>query len=104
MLITSVKQSRKVKDMIQIYIDGDYSFSITEEDYLRLNLYERKELTQAEINYIKNEVNLNSAKSVAIRYLALQLRTASEVYSKLESKEYDREIIDCVIEELKTMG
>ncbi len=103
MEITDIERSKK-HDRVSVYIDGSYSFSVSEEDYLSLGLYENREISQDEIEYIKNKVNLNSAKYAAVKYLALKLRTSKEVERKLEEKGYDKESISFAIEELTSMG
>ena len=90
--------------MISIYIDGDYSFSIPEEDYLRLGLYDKTDITQEEIDNIKININKRNAKSKAIRYLSLKLLTEMELFVKLQTKGYDEDIINDVIVDLKSMG
>ncbi|HOA55615.1 MAG: RecX family transcriptional regulator [Acetivibrionales bacterium] len=104
MVITSIERSRKHKDKLSVFIDGKFSFTISEEDYLSLNLYEKSEITEETIEYIKNTVNFQKAKARAVRYLSLKIRTEQEVRDKLKSDGYDRECISRVIEELKAIG
>ena len=104
MTITSVEKNKRNREMISIYIDGDYSFSIPEEDYLRLGMYEKTDITQEEIDNIKININKRNAKSKAIRYLSLKLLTEMELFVKLQTKGYDEDIINDVIVDLKSMG
>lgn len=104
MIITSVEKNVKVKDQFLVYVDGEYSFSIDEEDYYRLNLYEKKDITAEEIDYIRNTANLTRAKSSAVRYLSLKIRSEKEVKDRLEQEGFSRDIIDKAIQELKSMG
>lgn len=104
MKITSIERSKRNKDKLMVYIDDEYNFSVSEEDYLTLNLYEKKEITEDEINYIKNSVNFRRAKSTAVRFLSLKLRSEAEVVQKLENEGFDSNTIERVIEELKSLG
>jgi len=104
MEITSIERSKKNRDKLLVYIDGKYSFSISEEDYISLNLYEKKEVTGEELDFIKNTMVFKSAKSTAVKYMSLKLRSEKEVCSKLEAEGFDRGTIASVIEELKSMG
>jgi len=104
MIITSVERNKKNKDRLSIYIDNQYSFSVSEADYLSLNLYELREITEDEIINIKENINFRSAKAAAIRYLSLKFRSEKEVAVKLENEGYDSETISKVVEELKAMG
>jgi hypothetical protein len=48
--ITSVEKSGKDKKRYSVYIDNCYSFSISEEDYISMGLYGKKEITARKLN------------------------------------------------------
>jgi len=102
--ITAVEESKNLKGKLLVYIDGSYSFTISQEDYFSLNLYEDKELTGDDIDYIRNIVIFRAAKNTAIKYLSLKMRSSGEVYRKLKDEGYGDDVIGKVIEELKSMG
>jgi regulatory protein len=104
MEITFVEKSKKNEDKLLIHIDGTYAFSISEEDYLSLNLYEKREITAEEIDHIQNVLNFRQAKSGAIRFLAMKVRTEKEVRTRLETEGFDRETIESAVEELRGIG
>lgn len=104
MEITSAEKNKKNRDRMSIYIDGQFAFTIGEEDFLSLNLYEKKEITAEELDYIKNTINFRSAKAAAVKYLSMKLRTEKEVRQKLHEEGYDSANIEKVIEELKAIG
>ncbi|HOQ00788.1 MAG TPA: regulatory protein RecX [Acetivibrio clariflavus] len=104
MIITSFEKSSKNKDMISVFIDNQYAFSLPEEEYLRLGLYEKSEITEEELGYIKREVLIKSAKSKAIKYVSLKLMSEKELYTKLLSKGFDEEISRIVVDDLKALG
>ncbi|HOQ07505.1 MAG TPA: regulatory protein RecX [Clostridiales bacterium] len=104
MEITSVEKNRKYRDKLSVFIDGKFAFNISEKDYLSLNLYEKSEIDDKTIDYIRNTINFQEAKSRAVRYLTLRIRTEKEVRDKLKSEGYDNECIARVIDELKAIG
>lgn len=104
MEITAVERHKKNKNALLIFIDGKYSFTVSEEDYYRLNLYEKKQITEDELQYIQDEVLFRTAKATAIKYLSLKLRSEGEVRQKLEFEGYKRHVVDKVIEELIALG
>lgn len=104
MIITSVERNKKNKERFSVFIDGEYCFSVSEEAYLRMGLYEKKEITGSEIEHLKIFENFKTAKSSAIRYLSLKLHSEREVQNKLENEGFDHKTIDSVIEELKSIG
>lgn len=104
MEITSAEKSKKNKDRISVYIDGKFAFIISEEDYISLHLYEKTEISQETIEYIKNTINVRQAKAKAVKFLALRIRTEKEVRDKLHKEGYDQDCIQKVIDELLAMG
>lgn len=104
MEITSVEKSKKNKDRYSVYIDDSYAFSISEEDYISLGLYEKKSMSDEEIEYIKETVNYRAAKSDGIRYLSIKLRTAKEVVLKLSGLGYDTSTVEKAVDELIALG
>lgn len=104
LVITLVESQKKNKDRLSVYVDGKYSFSILQEDYLRLGCFEGCEITPEDIGKIKNEINFNAAKSRAIIFLSLKVRCSSEVGIKLENEGFDEAVVSNVIDELKSMG
>ena len=107
MKITSVEKNKKSRNKLpvySVYIDGKFSFPISEDDYISMNLYENSELTEDKVDYIKNTLNFRRAKSAAVKYLSARLRTENEVRTKLRNEGYDAACEDRVVEELKAIG
>ena len=104
MRITSAIKQKNNPNMIQIYIDDSYAFSIPEEEYLRLNLYEKEEIDLEEIKFIREEVNVKFAKQRALRMLATRYRTEYEIKEKLLDLGFDYEFVAEAILQLKSMG
>lgn len=104
MEITSAEKNKKNKDRMSIYIDGRFAFTIAEEDFISMGLYEKSEITDEQLDYIKNTLNFRSAKATAVRYLSTKLRTEKEVRQKLHEDGFDNDIAEKVLEELKTIG
>lgn len=104
MLITSFERNKKNKELVSVFIDSQYAFSMPEEDYLRLGLYEKNEISEEELSFIKKEVLFKNARSKAVKYLSFKLLSEKELFLKLQSKGFDEEIIRNVLDELKAMG
>lgn len=102
--ITAVERNKKNKERFSIYIDGKFSFTIAEEDYISMNLYEKLVITDEELDYIKNTLNFRAAKNYAVSYLSSKIRTENEVRQKLNEEGFDSESVEKSIEELKAIG
>lgn len=104
MKITSIERNKKNRDMLSVYIDGKFAFTISESNFLSMNLYDDLVLSEEKIDYIKNTLNFLEAKDKAIRFLTMKLRTEKEVRDKLRESGYDNNCIEMVINELKAIG
>jgi regulatory protein len=102
--ITSVEKNKKNDKMLSVYVDNVYSFSIPEEEYLRLNLYEKTSISEEEIEEIKKSIALRNVKSSGIKLITYKLLSEKELFLKLVAKGYDEDVVSMAIEELKSMG
>jgi len=99
-----VEKDTKNRGMLSVFIDEKYAFSIPEEDYFRLCLYDKKELSSDEIEEIKKGVSQRTAKYKAVKYLSYRYMTEAELSQKLRKDGYDEDVILNVVTELKSMG
>lgn len=103
MRITSTLPTRD-NQMMRIYIDENYAFSVPKEDYIRLGLYEKEEKTQDEIERIRQEVVLRAAREKATGYLMYRDRSEGEVIEKLINAGFDKDIAQEAASALKILG
>ncbi len=104
MIITSVLKQKNNPGMLRLYMDGEYAFSIPEDEYYRLNLYEQKELTQPEVDSIREEAGMKVARRNAIRLLAARDRSEQEVRERLILQGFDADVAEGAVLQLKSMG
>lgn len=104
MIITSAEKQKNNPDMVSIYLDNKYAFSIPNEEYLRLNLYERSELTEEEVKNIREEINIRAATQNGIKMLYSKDRTEYEVRQNLIRKGFDEDTAEGAVMQLKSMG
>ena len=104
MIITSAVKQKNNPDMISIYIDSKYAFSMPHEEYLRLNLYERSELTEEDVKRIREEINVRAATQNGIRMLYSKDRTEYEIRQNLIRKGFDEDTAEGAVMQLKSMG
>ncbi len=104
MEITSIEKSKKHGNILSVFVDGQFSLSVPEEDFIKLGLYERQSVTKEEIQRIRNEVIYNRARKKAVNYLQLRLRSVDEVRNKLKSEGYDKETTEKVLSDFQAIG
>jgi len=103
-IITSAVKQKNNPDMISIYIDNKYAFSMPADEYLKLNLYERNELAEEEIKKIREEINITAAKQCGIRMLYSKDRTEFEIRQNLIRQGFDEDTAEGAVMQLKSMG
>ena len=104
MRITSIVNNKKNKGSVTLCFDDDSTLTVSEEDYIRLSLYEKQEITPEELKSIREDISFNNAKSSALRYLLYKFRSCKEVRQKLEREGYSNTTIEEVLNELIKLG
>lgn len=104
MKITSIKQQVKRADRYSVYVDGKYSFSLSENALLDSKLASGRELTKEELEDFKQLSADDKLYGNALRYAAMRLRSEWELRSYLQRKQAAPEAADMVIERLTRIG
>lgn len=79
MKITKITQQVKAKDRYSIYIDGKYSFSLSEFQLAEQGLRTGQELSKDELESYATESQFGKAYERTLRYLAIRPRSEKEV-------------------------
>lgn len=103
MIITKIEEQKKTKNRFNIYIDGEYVFSLGGVDILYFKLSEKAEISQQKFDEIKEFVILEEAKFTACQYTGFKARTKKELEKKMLEK-YSEEITAETIEFMEKYG
>lgn len=101
MVVTEIREQRKVKDRYNIYVDGEYVFALFAQDVAYFKLKENCEISKKTFDYIQESLVYIKAQDTALYYIGYKMRTEKEVRKKLEEKEFSEAVSDKVIEFLK---
>lgn len=104
MKITDIKQQVKLKDRYSIFIDGKYSFSLSEGELLAQSLKVGKELTQAELSAVKKDAAIDKAVYRVLNLISIRARSSWEVEDYLKRKNYKPEEISKITRNLEEKG
>lgn len=104
MKITALKQQVKRADRYSVYIDGKYVCPFSESEVLKLGLYVGQELSQSELNQLKDDSVQDKARYQAFGQLSRRARSEWELRDYLKRKDYAPEVIDQVIRQLAEYG
>ncbi|MGE5474843.1 MAG: RecX family transcriptional regulator [Ignavibacteriales bacterium] len=97
MVITDIKKNKGKS--YSVYIDNGDTFGVSEYILMKQDIHIGMELSEKELDFIKNQVLISMSKSDAINFVSYKMRTAYEVEIKLKEK-YPLEIIQEVIDYL----
>ena len=100
MNITAIKQQVKRNDRYSLYVDAKYSFSLSESELLQKNLRVGQEISQSDLEKLKNDAVLDKAYDRAINLLSIRPRSEWELRTYLKRKEMEPETVDSVIQRL----
>ena len=100
MKITAIKQQVKRPDRYSIFVDGKYSFSLSEAGLLEQRLASGQELDAARLAELTAASGADKAYGNALRYVAMRPRSEWEVYSYLQRKQAEEPVIEHIMQRL----
>lgn len=100
MIITSIEGDKNAPSMARVYIDDDFAFCLPQNRVELLKLTEGGAISEETLDYIVNTEVYAAAKSAAVKFLALKLRTSYEIRQKLSQLGYDEDTAERVVENL----
>jgi regulatory protein len=102
MQITALEIQKRNKERVNVYLDGEYAFSLNVIKAAALR--KGQELTEAEIAALQGEDSVGQAVDSAARFLAYRPRSTAEVRRNLFEKGMPDAVIDQAVERLEQMG
>lgn len=90
MKITDYKTQKNDK-RISVFIDGQYMFSVTNDNFILNNLYIGKELSKDEIINIEQEDEKERAFSYILYQLGFGAKTEKELIRKMNTQKYSQD-------------
>ncbi len=104
MIITAITQQRHDPEKQNIFIDGEFAFSLIMQDVRYFKLKEGEEISESTYAYIKENLLYIKAQDTALHYIGYKMRTEREVRHKLEEKAFPEEIVEKVMVFLRKYG
>lgn len=91
MKITKLERAKKT-DRINVFVDNEYNFSVSENTLVKYNLYKDKEISKTEIGEIKKTDIYEFGLTKAIEHVARRPRSRNEIKTYIEQKLYKRKL------------
>jgi regulatory protein len=91
--ITDIKQQVKRKDRYSIFIDGKFSFALSESELLAKGLRAGQELDDHELSSLKDDAQIDKAVYSCLNLIARRPRSRWEIENYLKTKKYSTDQI-----------
>lgn len=104
MKITDIRQQVKRRDRYSISIEGKYSFSLSESELLNQGLKIGKELTDQELDKVKNDAVIDKGVYRVLDLISRRPRSKWEIEDYLKRKNNEPEEITKIVDKLADRG
>lgn len=104
MIITRVTRQKRKKDLYSVFIDGEYAFSVTDENRVKFGITEGTPLESDEISGILAEDEKRRALDYAFGFLETRSRSRKELIERLRQKEFSPAAIAHVVQRMEELG
>lgn len=99
-IITKISTQKK-PGYFNIFLDGQYSFSVSEEVLIAFNLHKGQELTKEVLSEITAAKEVDALYQQALGYLSYQLRSQAEIEIYLKQKNSTEMALKQVLQKLQ---
>jgi regulatory protein len=103
-VITSIRVQKNNKERYSIFVDEEFLLGVAEQTLLKFNLSKGEEITPAQLRKIRREEGRFEVKSYMIKRLGQRDHARRELFNKALKKEYPKEVIENVLDELEKKG
>lgn len=101
-IITALKVQKRNKERVNLYLDGEFAFGLPLMEAAELRCGQC--LTEAEIEALIHEGEIQTAFHRALRFLSYRPRSAEEIRRYLVKKELPDSVVAAVIDRLQHRG
>jgi regulatory protein len=98
--ITDIKQQVKRQGRYSLYVDGKYSFSLSEAELMKSGIRIGREYSEPDLEELQQTAVLDKANMRALDYLSRRPRSEWELRDYLKRKDYDTPTIDTILNKL----
>jgi regulatory protein len=100
--ITTIEIQKRNKERANVYLDGDYAFSLSLVEAAQLR--KGQTLSDAEVSRLREADAITRAVDQAARFLAYRPRSIEEVHRNLTAKQFPPAVIDSALDRLESLG
>ncbi len=100
MKITAIKAQVKNADRVSVYVDDNYSFSLTYNQVLEQRIHSGLELSEPRLAQLKKTSDLGKAYERGLMFATLRPRSIKEMYDYARRKKWDPNDAKIIIDKL----
>lgn len=100
--ITALEVQKRNRKRVNVYLDGEYAFSLTLDQAARL--HKGQTLTAEDVEALRGDDEVVRAVDSAARFIAMRPRSEHEVRRNLLDKDVPEPVVDSAIERLHGLG
>jgi regulatory protein len=104
MLISKIEQQAKVKDRYSVFVDGKFTFGISELGLINSGLKVGQELSGAELENLKNEAKLDKLYNQVLALIVRRPRSQWEIENYLKQKGVEEDTAQELVRQLEDKG
>lgn len=103
-VITSISVQKNNKERYSIFVDEEFLLGISEQSLLKFNLAKGVEITPPLFKKLQRAEGRFAVKSYFLKLLARRSHARQELVTKALRKDYPKEVIENVLDELQEKG
>lgn len=104
MIVTAIKRQVKRAGRVSIFVDGKYSFGLSDSALLDSRLFVGQELSEAELRKLRQTADDDKLYGNSLRFAAMRLRSEWEIRSYLTRKHCPAPLADEILNKLSEVG
>jgi len=102
--ITAIRNGRRQGKRVNMFLDGQFAFSLEAEAAAKERLQVGQELSVEQIEALSRSDHIDRCFNAATRFLSYRPRSESELIERLHRRGFDNDTVNAVITKLKKRG
>ena len=104
MIITKISPAVKTQGRYNVFVDGEFSFSLDEVQLVKLGLKKGNEIDETQLSELKNESDFGKNYVRVVDLISRRLRSERELRDYAFRKQWTRDNTERVIDRLRERG
>jgi len=100
-IITKIEQQKNNIRRYSIFLDGEYSFSVSEDTLVKLRLKKGMEIAEDKIEFILEHEVISLCKLYGLKLLSYKARSEQDIRDKMSKRGYSEKAIEEAIKYLR---